>query len=225
MKLRHPCTKKLLDDLLADKQINAQLLKLRDHHTESYQHSLRVCLLSLDMGIQLRLSPSDLWYLGRASLLHDIGKLDIPAEILNKPSALTSNELSLMRQHVRLGFWAIQSMESQLPDYDVVKKIAVAHHEFTKTPYPRNGIQQQQLAAEHEASERRQTDRSINYLSQIVAVADMTDALRHARSYKTGFTRTKIETILRSEFQGDPKLIDHAVWRLPDDLQPVSAYY
>ena len=221
--LRHPCSNKLLEDLLSDKQINTQLTRLREHHSETYQHSLRVCLLSLDLGIQLHLSPSDLWYLGRAGLLHDIGKLEIPTTILDKPTALTAQEIKVMQQHVRLGFWAIQSMENQLPAYEVVKKIAVAHHEFTTSPYPRNG--KAALANRIIPSERRQTDRSISYLSQIVAIADMTDALRHARSYKQEYTRSKIEGILRHEFQGDPQLIDHAIWRLPEDPRATVAYH
>lgn len=223
MNLRHPCTKKLLEDLLSDSQINARLTRLRDYHNETYHHSLRVCLLSLDMGIQLHLSPSDLWYLGRASLLHDIGKLEIPTEILDKPAALTPQEVKQMQQHVRLGFWAIQAMESQLPDYGVVKRIAVAHHEFTTTPYPRNGANRQPTEATD--AERRRLDLTIEYLSQIVAIADMSDALRNARSYKKSFTLNKIESILRNEFQGDPQLIDHAIWRLTEDFSASPVYH
>lgn len=218
--LRHPCTNKLLEELLSDQQISAQLTRLHDYHSETYQHSIRVCLLSLDLGIQLYLSPSDLWYLGRASLLHDIGKLAIPTEILDKPTALTPQEVKVMQHHVRLGFWTIQAMESQLHGYDIVKKIAVAHHEFTTTPYPRSSTKS--IPKNVITSERRQTDKSISYLSQIVAIADMTDALRHARSYKTGFSRREVEWILRHEFQGDPQLIDHAVWRLSEEAHASS---
>jgi putative nucleotidyltransferase with HDIG domain len=204
-----------MDDLMTDAQIRPLLTRLRDYHEETYQHSLRVCLLSLDLGIQLHLSPSDLWYLGRASLLHDIGKLDIPSDILNKPSALTAHELKIMRQHVRLGFWVIQSMEHDLPDYEVVKKIAVAHHEFSTTPYPRSHTARMRKSA---PAERRNIDQTIHYLSQIVAIADMTDALHSARAYKRGFSRTEIELILRREFQGDSILVDYAMWRLAEDV-------
>jgi len=221
--LNHTCTSKLLDDLVSDIQISGLLNRLRNYHAETHQHSLRVCLLSLDLGIQLHLSPSDLWYLGRASLLHDIGKLEIPSEILNKPSALTPSEIKIMRQHVRLGFWAIQAMEHDLPDYEIVKKIAVAHHEFSTTPYPRSRtvIRQKTIAD----AERRSDDQTIDYLSQIVAVADMTDALRHAPSYKRGFSRSEIESILRNEFQGDPSLVEYAVWRLTDENNHPVTYH
>ena len=221
--LNHTCTNKLLDDLITDVQINQLLTRLRSYHEETYQHSLRVCLLSLDLGIQLHLSPSDLWYLGRASLLHDIGKLEIPSEILDKPTALTPSELKIMRQHVRLGFWAIQAMENELPDYAIVKKIAVAHHEFSTTPYPRSRTATHQ--SQIDDAERRRADQSIDFLSQIVAVADMTDALRHARSYKRSFTRSEIENILRHEFQGDPALVEYAVWRLTDESNLSGAYH
>ncbi len=221
--LNHACTGKLLDDLLNDKQINLLLAQLHDYHAETYEHSRRVCLLSLDLGIQLRLSPSDLWYLGRASLLHDIGKLEIPSAILDKPAALTSHEVKVMRQHVRLSFWAIQSMEKELPEYETVKKIAVAHHEFSTTPYPRNGTDPRQVKLA--TSDRRRTDQSIHYLSQIVAISDMTDALWHARSYKRGFSRSEIAYILRGEFQGDPTLVEYAIWRLNEDGQAPVSYH
>jgi len=220
IRLRHSCTKKLLADLLRDPEINQRLTRLCNHHTESYDHSLRVCLLSLDLGIQLHLSPSELWYLGRASLLHDIGKLEIPQTILEKPAALTPQEFQLMQEHVRLGFWAIQAMENALPDYDVVKKIAVAHHEFTTTPYPRDARSRTMATA---TTERRQIDQTIDYLSQIVAIDEMTDALRHARAYKQGYPRSKIEQILRHEFQGDPLLIDYVVCRLPEE-KPLATF-
>lgn len=220
--LNHSCTSKLVDDLVTDGQINQLLTRLRSYHEETYQHSLRVCLLSLDMGIQLHLSPSELWYLGRASLLHDIGKLEIPSEILNKPAALTAGEIKIMRQHVRLGFWAIQAMENELPDYEVVKKIAVAHHEFSTTPYPRSRHGEPTSILN---SERRRTDQTIDFLSQIVAIADMTDALRHARSYKRSFSRGEIETILRDEFKGDPALIEYVIWRLTEETNLSLTYH
>lgn len=223
MNLNHTCTGKLLDDLIADAQISELLARLRDYHAETYHHSERVCLLSLDLGIQLRLSPSDLWYLGRASLLHDIGKLEIPSEILDKPTALTASEIKVMRHHVRLSFWAIQSMERDLPAYEIVKKIAVAHHEFSTTPYPRDGTDPKQIALA--TSDRRKTDQSIHYLSQIVAIADMTDALRNVRSYKRGFSRTEIEYILRREFRGDPTLVDYAIWRLTEEIHAPAGYH
>lgn len=223
MYLRHTCTKKLLDELVTDTQINTLLTRLREHHEESYAHSCRVCLLSLDLGIQHRLSPSDLWYLGRASLLHDIGKLEIPCELLTKPAALTPQEVNVMRQHVRLGFWTIQAMERELPAYDIVKRVAVAHHEFTTNPYPRSGRDRRHLS--RLPQERRTVEQNIYYLSQIVAIADMTDALRHARAYKSDFAKEDIEYILRREFQGDPSLIDQAMWRVTEHARQVSDYF
>lgn len=223
MNLSYTCTDKLLDDLVTDPKIGPLLARLRDYHEETYHHSRRVCLLSLDLGIQLHLSPSDLWYLGRASLLHDIGKLEIPSEILNKPTALTPNEIKVMRQHVRLSFWAIQSMENELPDYEVVKKIAVAHHEFSTTPYPRDGADPCQIKLA--SADRRKTDQSIHYLSQIVAISDMTDALRHVRAYKRGFSSSEIEHILRHEFRGDPRLVDYAIWRVTSDPHTTTGYH
>lgn len=222
MHLRHTCTHKLLDDLVTDPPINTLLTQLRNYHEETYAHSCRVCLLSLDLGIQHHLSPSDLWYLGRASLLHDIGKLKIPYDLLTKPTALTPQEVNVMRQHVRLGFWTIQAMECELPAYDIVKRVAVAHHEFTTTPYPRSG--KDRRIQRRLPQDRRTIEQNVHYLSQILAIADMTDALCNARAYKRTFATDEIERILRHEFQGDPHLIDHALWRLADHARQSLEY-
>ena len=223
MYFHHACTSKLLHNLATDPAISPFLLRLRNYHEETYAHSLRVCQLSLDLAIQQHLSPSDLSYLGCAGLLHDIGKLEIPRTILDKPTALTASENQIMQKHVRLSFWAIESIEAQRPDYEIVKKIAVAHHEFTTTPYPRNNTVCHLKAPKR--SDRRRMDRNLYHLSQILAIADMTDALHHTRSYKRSLSRSEVECILRQEFQGDSYLVDDALWRLVEETQPLANYH
>ena len=73
------------------------LLKSRDEYTSF--HSLNVCILSLLFAQHLGMPPAELRELGLGALLHDIGKMQVPLDLLNKPSPLDADEMALMKQH------------------------------------------------------------------------------------------------------------------------------
>jgi len=145
--------------------------------------------------------------LGYAGLLHDIGKTKIPRNILSIPTGLDPQKNKVMQEHVRLGFMVLEDLED-----GIVKEIVVAHHEFTTTPYPRNGMDRRQRV--RPSGERRKTNTRIRNMAQIIAIADIVDALTHKRSYKDAFTKKETEEILRRDFTGDPKFIDQVLRRL-----------
>ena len=72
-------------------------LKNKDEYTAL--HSLRVCILALAFGRHLEFSLEELNILGLGALLHDVGKMKVPNEILNKPGGLTDEEFALMKSH------------------------------------------------------------------------------------------------------------------------------
>ncbi len=197
----------LRTQLLQDDRLNQYLEFLTHHHPETYFHTLRVCLLSLDLGLENTLDFPALLNLGYASLLHDIGKALIPKDLLSKTSDLDALEQQIMREHVRLGFRLLDDFKP-----DIVKQIVVRHHEFNRKPYPRNGSDQRQPPAA--SNLRRDLDSTINRMVQILAIADMFDALIQPRSYKNAFTKEKTELALRHEFTGDPDLIVQVLNRL-----------
>lgn len=143
---------------------------LANHHQETYFHTLRVCSLSLDLGLENGLQPPLIDYLGYASLLHDIGKTLVPRNLLTKSTGLNSLEQQMMREHVRLGFRVLEKFEPA-----IVKEIVVGHHEFSNAPYPRNGYDRRKTTRYPNRRKRHQA--SVDRAIQILAVADMFDAL------------------------------------------------
>lgn len=89
-------------------------------------HSLRVCILALTFGRHLGLEPAELNMLGIGALLHDIGKLKVPAEVLNKPARLTGPEYEIMKRHVPEGVKILEVTKGVPP---AAIEVASNHHE------------------------------------------------------------------------------------------------
>ena len=166
--------------------------------------------MSIDLGIENGFSHDDTRLLGLAGLLHDIGKIHIPKEILYKKSSLNPEELKIMRAHPRLGFIELDDFE-----YDKVRLIVVSHHEYKPNPYPRSG--EDRRKSRHSAEDRRMSDGEIGIMAQIVAVSDIYDALASRRSYKEPLSTGQIEEILIKQFKGDHRYIEQVLRRCAAD--------
>jgi putative nucleotidyltransferase with HDIG domain len=153
-------------------------------------HSERVTELGLALGREVGLDATALAVFRRGGLLHDIGKIGIPAAILDKPGALTADEWSVMRQHPELGARIL----APLPEYAEVIPIVLEHHEkYDGSGYPRG------LAGE-----------AISLGGRIFAVADVYDALTSQRPYRPGLPPERALAII-AEGRGthfDPTIAD-----------------
>lgn len=140
------------------------LHNMRSLEDSVYAHCLNVALISRRLGRWLKFSREDLDTVTLCGILHDIGKLSIPDEILNKPGKYTDEEFALVRTHPQAGYRLLSS----LPLNPQVKMAALCHHERCDgSGYP-NGIKQN----------------GINTFTGIVAIADVYDAMTAARSYR-----------------------------------------
>lgn len=162
-------------------------LDSREHDTQ--KHSLRVRAYASRLGKQLKLSKHDLHVLGQAALLHDVGKIGIPDNILLKPGSLSADEWQRMREHPEIGCRILQPVEF----LSEAAQIVYAHHEkFDGTGYPRG------LAGD-----------AIPLGARIFAVVDVFDALMSARPYKQGMpydaARQRIIEAGGSHF--DPRMV------------------
>ncbi|WAR44466.1 HD-GYP domain-containing protein [Methylomonas rapida] len=147
-------------------------LKKRDEYTA--QHSMNVCVFSIALGRQINLSLDELNNVGLCGMMHDMGKMLVPLEILNKPGRLTPEELPVMQSHAAKG-WSLLMRTSGI--YAGAIDVAHMHHErIDGTGYPR------QLKGEQ-----------ITPYSRIVAIADMYDAVSSDRIYKPG--KSHLESI------------------------------
>lgn len=196
-----------LERLIVQVPLRKYLNRLKQHHHESYDHSIRVALLCIDLGYENRLSGSDIRTVGYAGLLHDLGKTEIDAALLSKPSSLTQEERQAVRMHPRRGYVQIEDEV-----FRKVKRVIAGHHEFQKAAFPRSGGERRGAERE-EGAERRTADAQIDRLTQIVAVSDMFDALVSRRSYKAPLPGDQVRAIMEDQFTGDPALIDQVMTR------------
>ena len=150
-------------------------LKNKDEYTS--QHSLHVCILAVMLGRCLGLSVSKLEELGVCGLLHDMGKMKVPNEILNKEGHLNSDESAIMKRHTSFGMEVLMSARGiVLSAVDV----AHSHHErLDGKGYPR-GL----------------TSDGITEFSRKVAIVDTYDAITSDRVYQKGRSHLKAINIL-----------------------------
>lgn len=164
-------------------------LETRDDTTQG--HTRRVVELSEALGRHLRLSAAQLESLRQGTYLHDLGKLQIPDQVLLKSGALTPEEEVLMQRHVLLGARLAEHFPNVLPG---AREVIAFHHErWNGEGYPQ-GVSAQ----------------AIPLLARIFAVADVYDALTSARPYKPAWSREAAleEIALQRGQQFDPAVVD-----------------
>ena len=146
-------------------------LKNKDEYTA--QHSMNVCVLAIVLGRQINLSEKNLNIVGLCGMMHDMGKMLIPLEILNKPGKLELEEMEIIQTHTTLGSELLKSSDDMHP---IAIEVAFNHHE--------------RLDGKGYC---RQISRSaISHFTRMVAIVDMYDAMTSDRVYQKG--RTHLET-------------------------------
>ena len=108
-----------------DAMMCLSMLKEADEYTAL--HSLRVCILAVAFGRELGYPIDQLEQLGTGALLHDLGKLRIPLDILNKPGKLTTEEYDIIKSHVPLGVQVLEDSKGGIADNSI--NVARFHHE------------------------------------------------------------------------------------------------
>jgi putative nucleotidyltransferase with HDIG domain len=130
--------KKVVIPLVASAVRNADALacfaQLRRRFDYNALHSVRVCLLALAFGRHLGIAVADLITLGMGALVHDIGKMSVPDEILNKPGSLTEQEFEIAKKHVQAG---VQLLRRSTGIPALALDVARYHHErYDGSGYP-----------------------------------------------------------------------------------------
>ncbi len=166
----------------------AQALELRDAETEG--HSRRVVKMTLDLAVRMGIQGRDLVHIRHGGLLHDIGKMGVPDQILHKPGPLTEEEWSIMRQHPTLAYQLL----SQVPYLTPALEIPYCHHEkWDGSGYPR-GLKGEQIP----------------FSARIFAIVDVYDALTNDRPYRKAMKKDEVLTYLRAQSgkHFDPSIVE-----------------
>ena len=174
-----------------DGTLRSLMAALDARDTETAGHSDRVADLTMAIATELAIDQgSDDWrYMSWGALLHDVGKIAIPDEVLRKPGKLTDDEWDQMRTHPRAGFEILRAIDFLAPACEIV----LAHHErYDGTGYPRG------LAAEE-----------IPLGARIFMVADAFDAMTSNRTYRDAMPAEEAlaEVLRNSGTQFDPSAV------------------
>ncbi|SFM06741.1 HDIG domain-containing protein [Paenibacillus sp. 1_12] len=146
-----------------------EMNQLMDRDSHTYDHSVRVSSLAKVMALGLNLNERQTNHLVTGCFLHDIGKLRIPIEILNKTSSLTPNEWNLMKLHPGVGTELLH--EYQYLDKEIIEIVHFHHERWDGEGYP-NGL----------------SGRDIPEFARICAIIDAFDCMVSNRPYRKGLS-------------------------------------
>lgn len=170
--------------LLNDPNSIKSMIEVTSHDYYTYTHSVDVATYALGFGAFLGLNEIQLKALGKGAMLHDLGKRNIPLEILNKNDKLTDEEFNIIKKHPEYGIEILNSMGET---NEMILMIIGQHHEkIDGKGYPK-GLQ----------------GKEIHPLSQIVAICDIFNALTTRRSYKEPMSSFQAAKLMHEQMKGE----------------------
>ncbi len=158
----------MVDLMMADESMFKALSTIRIYDDYTFSHSVNVAILSMCLGRYIGLSKNSLERLGLCGLLHDIGKVEVPEEILNKPGKLSADEFEEMKKHALNSVRLIVKIQASRDRKARLLLPPFEHHlKYDLTGYP-------------------QTDRKkpITLFGRILTIADVYDAVTSPRVYR-----------------------------------------
>lgn len=180
----------IINDIIENKNLMINMVDLKTFDDYTFAHSVNVAILSIVIGISLDLNKDKLYRLGLGAFLHDIGKVFVGTEIVNKPAKLTADEFLKMKMHSEYGY---DYLKKEFGMFAMSYKGVLDHHEkYDGTGYPAN------LKGD-----------KISLFGRIIAIADVYDALISERPYRKGMLPSEaIEFIMsNSGLHFDPEIV------------------
>ena len=174
----------------------SQAMDLRDKETEG--HSRRVTEMTVKLAANFGSTPEELIHIRRGALLHDIGKLGVPDEILRNPKELTDEEWTIMHEHPQFAYNMLAPITYLHPALD----IPFCHHEkWDGSGYPR-GLKGNQIPL----------------AARIFAVVDVWDALTSDRTYREAWTKEEALTFIQEQSgkHFDPRVVSIFIREVAD---------
>lgn len=169
--------KQCVDSVLRNPDALIWMSKIRSQDEYTAEHCLNVCILAIAFGRHLGLSEAELEKLGLCGLLHDVGKMRVPSEVLNKPAKLTDKEFNIIKAHATHGRNLLMSSKG-IPNSAV--DVAYSHHEKVDgSGYP-----------------RKLNSAGISDLAKIIAIVDAYDAMTADRCYSEAIPSTEALKII-----------------------------
>ncbi|MCE1237533.1 MAG: HD domain-containing protein [Hyphomicrobiales bacterium] len=163
---------------IAEIGFEAWMDTVRRHHGGTYRHSLLVTGVAVGFGTELGMARADVERLACAALAHDVGKVRVPIDVLDKPARLTAEEYELVKRHSEWGWWFLAGA-CRRPDPDFLDAVLHHHEALDGSGYP-HGL----VGAE------------ISDLTRVLTICDVYAALSEPRPYKEAMRPPQIMEIL-----------------------------
>lgn len=159
----------LIDYIIDNADVNSSLYDIQTYDNYTFVHCLDTCIMSTFLGITCKYNQFDIKKLGMAGILHDIGKIEIPIEILNKNGKLTNDEFAEMKKHPTYGVKLLKKIVL-IPD-SVIKAVGQHHERVDGKGYPCGLVSHQ-----------------ISNFAKIICICDVYDAVSNDRCYRKKFS-------------------------------------
>ena len=185
-----PLVEKMVDSIFRNQDALLPLSRLKDHDSYTFQHSVSVCTLLVSFARGLGLERAVIKEVAIGGLLHDVGKAQVPDEILNKPAKLTEAEFAKMKSHVVQSIIILQNTPGIS---QIALDVAGQHHErYDGSGYP-----------------NKLKGNEISLYGRMGAIVDVYDAISSDRVYHKGMAPTAaLGRLLEwSKFHFDPELV------------------
>ncbi len=169
----HSTVEKMVGSIFRNRDALTSLVRIKSFDDYIFIHSVNVCILSLIIGRNMGFTEERMNEVGVGAILHDFGKMLIPAHIVNKPGALTPEEYEEVKKHSRLGAEII-GMSKEI-SRDSIQIILQHHESYSGKGYPDN------LSGEE-----------IHVYARIAAVADIYDAMTSDRVYRKAISPNEV---------------------------------
>ncbi|MBE0451811.1 MAG: HD-GYP domain-containing protein [Clostridia bacterium] len=181
----------LIDHLLKDNDILGSLRLVSYRESYHFTHAVNVAMLGAMLGKWLNVGRDTIQMIAMAGLIHDIGKTQVPQDLLFKTTRLTLMEMEQVKAHSRLGYESLKS-NTKIPR-EVLAAVLFHHERNDGSGYP-SGIKEDQIP----------------YLARIIGVVDVFDAITSDRIYKNGISSFQAFSVIKDEsFSGlDPTISD-----------------
>lgn len=181
----------ILDEMLSKNDLVYNMVDLKTFDDYTFHHSVNVAILATATGIQLELKRSDIYDLCMAAVMHDVGKIYLPKEILNKPGKLTDEEFAEVKLHPVRGYDYLR--ETHYISYDACKGVLMHHERHDGLGYPSGSRGDE-----------------INKIGKILAICDVYDALTSDRPYRKAWSPSEaIEYLMgNSSVRFNPDVTD-----------------
>ncbi len=164
----HPVVDEVASSLARNPSAFVSLARLKSRDDYTYMHSVAVCALMIGLARQLGLSEQETREAGMAGLLHDIGKMQMPLDVLNKPGSLTDDEFLVMKTHPEHGYELLKEGAKVPPN---ALDVALHHHEkFDGSGYPHKLVGEE-----------------ISLMARMGAICDVYDAITSSRPYRSAW--------------------------------------